>query len=97
MPEAEPEEEEGQHAAAVLIQDGAADHHGRDHAAGAGEQNGIAHHEGNGIAEPEGEKPDKPATHSQDFAVRHMISPIHRLTQELSPWHDCWRTRDAHV
>ncbi len=68
MPEAEPEEEEGRHAAAVLIQDGAADHDGGNHATGTGEQNGIAHHhEGNGIA---GAKGDKPATHFEDFQVR---------------------------
>ena len=67
MPEADPEEEEGRHAAAVLIQDDAADHHAGDHAVGTGEQNGIAHHEGNGIAEAKG---DKPATHFEDFQVR---------------------------
>ncbi len=67
MPEAEPEEEEGRHAAAVLIQDGAADHDAGNHAAGTGEQNGVAHHEGNGIPEAKG---DKPATHFEDFQVR---------------------------
>ena len=67
MPEAEPEEEDGRHAAAVLIQDDAAEHHDGDHAGGIGEQNGISHHEGNGIAEADGEKQ---STQFQDHQVR---------------------------